>query len=104
MTGLACFQNACVKSMFGEVYCCDSMNCPAGMFCQSKSGQFGRCGMSGGGGGPGGGGGGPGGGGGGPGGGGGGGSPGFCQYIPCMSSTSCMQAGCKQCGANGRCE
>jgi hypothetical protein len=49
MAGLACFQNQCVKSPMGELWCCeDPSNCPSGGFCQSKDGSFGSCGMSGG--------------------------------------------------------
>src|SRR6185436_11104144 len=101
-SGLGCIQQKCNKPMLGAVYCCESTDCPAMAICQSNTGNFRRCGTSGGGGGPGGGGGGPGGGGGG----GGptptpdGGTPGFCTFIPCMSSQGCQQAGCNSCGSN----
>jgi hypothetical protein len=83
--GLACFQTQCQTSMFGQVYCCDSSNCPMGMFCESSTGNFGRCGMGGNGGS------------GGGGGGGGGGNGGMCSMIPCQSDRHCMNNGCARC-------
>jgi len=83
--GLACFQQQCQMSMFGAVYCCDSMNCPDGNFCQSKTGMFGRCGQNGGGGG-----------------GGGGGMQ--CGMIPCQTNSHCQNLGCARCDKqNGIC-
>jgi hypothetical protein len=115
--GLACTQGTCRQSMFGQIFCCDSGDCPAGNICQSSSGGFAQCGQggsggTGGGGFPGGGGGGGGGFGGGPGGGGGGGFGGgipdgglgmLCKQVPCQSSAICMQIGCGKCGAGGTC-
>jgi hypothetical protein len=77
--GLACFQSQCQTSMFGQVFCCESMNCPDMQFCQSgTNGMFGRCGQMGGGGG-----------------GGGGGQQ--CAQIPCNSNGTCVNAGCARC-------
>jgi hypothetical protein len=45
MAGLACFQNMCVQSPMGMLYCCDdAASCPSGQFCQSAAGQFSTCG------------------------------------------------------------
>jgi hypothetical protein len=115
--GLACRMGTCGMSQIGMIYCCDSMDCPAGNFCQNSMGGFAQCGSSGGnGGGPGGGGGGFGGGpGGGTGGGGdgfgGGGAPDggigqFCSQIPCTGSNGgaiCKMIGCGACTAAGTC-
>jgi hypothetical protein len=46
MAGLACFQNMCVQSPMGMLYCCDSGTCPSGSYCQSSDGSIGRCGSS----------------------------------------------------------
>jgi len=76
--GLACFQSQCQMSMFGQVFCCESMDCPTNMFCQSgTTGMFQRCGMGGGGGG------------------GGGGMS--CGTIPCSSNGICTMMGCARC-------
>jgi hypothetical protein len=112
--GLACRMGTCGASNIGKIYCCESMDCPAGNFCQSENGGFGQCGAGGNGGTGGGGfGGGPGGGGGGgfgggPGGGGGadGGLGNFCTQIPCSSTNGgavCKMIGCGACTAAGTC-
>jgi hypothetical protein len=46
MLGLACFQNMCVKSPMGMLYCCDSSSCPSGQFCQGSDGSFAMCGST----------------------------------------------------------
>jgi hypothetical protein len=46
MVGLACFQNMCVKSPMGMLYCCDSSTCPSGQFCQGSDGSFAMCGSN----------------------------------------------------------
>ena len=86
MAGLACYMGQCVKSQFGPVYCCDSMNCPMGSYCQSLAGRVMRCG-------------------GGMGGSTDGGmTPGYCRFVPCKSDQNCQQAGCGACDTmKGRC-
>jgi hypothetical protein len=42
--GLACFQQKCIKTPIGQLYCCESDDCPAGSFCESKMGGFRQCG------------------------------------------------------------
>jgi hypothetical protein len=102
--GLACLQNKCIQSMLGNLYCCESTNCPQGSFCQSTSGGFGMCGGGMGGGGPGGGGGFP------PpvdfgvvsDGGRGGGA--YCRFVPCQDDARCTMVGCGSCDtSSGRC-
>ena len=105
--GLACRQGQCAMSNIGQIFCCESTDCPAGSFCQSSMGGFAQCGASGGGTGGGGGfGGGPGGGGGGGFGGGDLGLGQLCTQIPCSGSNGgaiCKMIGCGACTASGTC-
>jgi len=87
--GLGCLQGSCTSG-FEPIFCCESPECPTSGFCQSKSGNFSKCGSSSGG----------------PrdlsvpidGGGG-----SFCHLVPCTSDQTCALFGWGNCatGANG---